>query len=88
VTNTDIARDAILEDLRIRFQANDKTVKPLDPKTAHHWWNVGLQKNCYSGSGIMQCPICKVGKLRYSRNSYNGHVHAACSTKECVRWME
>jgi len=43
------------------------------------------------GRGIIDCPVCKSGKLRYSKaayNDYNGHIHAACTTKNCVRWME
>ena len=83
-----IARDAILAELHRRFHANDKAVKALDPKSAHHWWNPMEQKNCFSGAGEMACPVCKTGKLRYSRAGYNGHVHAACSTDTCVRWME
>lgn len=39
-------------------------------------------------SGVLECPVCKTGKLRYSRASCNGHVHASCSTEDCVRWME
>ena len=37
--------------------------------------------------GSIPCPCCG-GTLRYSVASYNGHVHAACSNTECVRWME
>jgi len=40
------------------------------------------------GSGIIDCPVCGTGKLRYSRAACNGHIHAACSTETCVRWME
>lgn len=36
---------------------------------------------------ISPCPVCAAGALRYSRAS-NGHVHAACTTAECVSWME
>lgn len=39
-------------------------------------------------SGVIDCPVCKTGKLRFSRAALNGHVHAACSTETCVRWME
>lgn len=40
-------------------------------------------------SGRIACPVCGVDKaLNYSRSSFNGHVHAACDTAECVRWME
>lgn len=38
-------------------------------------------------SGEIPCPNCG-GSLRYSIARVNGHVHAACSTDDCVRWME
>lgn len=83
-----IARDAILDELRRRFHANDKAVKALDPKNAHRWCRPLEQKNCFTGGGELPCPVCNAGTLRYSRASYNGHVHASCSTTDCVRWME
>lgn len=83
-----IARDAILAELHRRFHTNDKAVKALDKSNAHHWWKPYEGKNCFTGAGEMECPVCKTGKLRYSRAAYNGHVHAACSTETCVRWME
>ena len=83
-----IARNAILDELKRRFHANDKAVKALDPNNAHHWWQPMKQRNCFTGVGEMDCPICKTGKLRYSRAAYNGHVHAKCSTNGCVAWME
>lgn len=41
-----------------------------------------------SDQGLIECPVCKTGKLSYSRARINGHIHAGCSTPECVRWME
>jgi transposase-like protein len=40
-----------------------------------------------SVSGKIKCPICEAGDLRYSIG-FNGHVHARCSTANCVQWME
>lgn len=40
------------------------------------------------GSGEIDCPICKTGKLRFSVARSNGHVHAHCSTRLCMSWME
>lgn len=37
--------------------------------------------------GIIDCPCCDKGQLGFAIAS-NGHVHAACSTAGCVRWME
>jgi len=39
-------------------------------------------------AGSIACPVCKTGMLKYSVSGYNGHIHAACSTDGCVRWME
>lgn len=38
--------------------------------------------------GSIECPVCKAGKLSYSRAGYNGHIHAGCDTEGCVSWME
>ena len=38
--------------------------------------------------GNVLCPVCGAGRLVYSRAGYNGHIHAQCSTKDCVAWME
>ena len=83
-----MARNAILDDLYRRYHADDKAVKCLDPKDAHRWYEPMKQKNCFTGAGQMDYPVCKTGKLRYSRAAYNGHVHAGCTTKGCVSWME
>lgn len=40
-------------------------------------------------SGTLDCPCCgAVNALAFSRAGYNGHIHASCSTEDCVRWME
>lgn len=38
-------------------------------------------------AGVIKCPACG-GDLHLSQSSYNGHVHARCSTVDCVAWME
>ena len=40
------------------------------------------------GAGSVPCPICQTGQLRYSVAGYNGHMHAACTTPNCMSWME
>lgn len=40
------------------------------------------------GRGEMPCPLECGGVLRYSVAGVNGHMHAACSTKGCMSWME
>jgi len=37
--------------------------------------------------GSIECPICREGTLNFMV-AYNGHCHAACTTKGCVNWME
>jgi len=39
-------------------------------------------------TGDMDCPACGTGRLRYSVARCNGHVHARCSTENCVSFME
>lgn len=82
-----IARQAILDDLKRRFQAGDKTVKGNE-RWGTPYGNEDRGTNYFSGAGAMPCPVCKTGTLRYSRASYNGHVHGACTSEKCVRWME
>lgn len=38
--------------------------------------------------GKLPCPVCASGNLSYSISGYNGHIHATCSTRDCVAWME
>ena len=38
-------------------------------------------------AGAVPCPVCGGDELRYSVK-HNGHVHAACATRGCVRWVE
>jgi len=36
----------------------------------------------------IECPICKEGTIHYSIASVNGHIHAKCTTGDCISWME
>lgn len=38
--------------------------------------------------GTINCPVCNTGALHYSIAGYNGHIHANCSTENCMSWME
>jgi len=38
--------------------------------------------------GTMPCPVCKTGTLGWSVAGYNGHIHARCSTADCVSFMQ
>lgn len=39
-------------------------------------------------AGQIPCPICEHGTVAYRVSGYNGHIHAACTTESCVRWIE
>jgi len=47
----------------------------------------GLGKGS-GGKGNLPCPTECGGTLYYSVASVNGHMHAKCSTRDCVSWME
>lgn len=39
--------------------------------------------------GTIPCPICGAGTVNWSyAGSVNGHIHAQCSTPDCVQWIE
>jgi hypothetical protein len=78
-----IAREAILVDLKERFHKRDPGVR-----AASDIRKFLSQTNYFSGGGVMTCPICKTGQLQYNRSGYNMHVYARCSTEGCVAWME
>ena len=80
------ARSAIIVELDRRHIAGDAEVK-INALSQSEYDDDG-PTNYISGAGVMECPVCKTGKLRYSRAGYNGHVHARCSTDGCVAWME
>jgi hypothetical protein len=47
-------------------------------------WKRGME----GSSGKINCPVCGIGYLSYSRLGYNGHIHAQCDHEGCVSWME
>lgn len=34
--------------------------------------------------GVIPCPVCKAGTLKYLREPRRGRIHATCSTPSCV----
>lgn len=51
---------------------------------------IGPDRKKQSMGGTIDCPVCEQTAtlgFRYA-GSYNGHIHASCSTEGCVRWME
>lgn len=49
--------------------------------------NRGFKKG-NGGVGVVTCPVCNGGLIRYSVSAYNGHRHAKCTTDGCVCFME
>ena len=68
-----------MSDIKAKLQAIGKAHEDADSK--------GFKKG-HGGVGEMPCPMGCGGTLRYSVASYNGHMHAGCSTENCLRWME
>jgi len=65
----------------------DQTTKARAAIVAHLGgpWKKGMA----GSSGRIDCPACgKPQCLTFSRSGYNGHIHAKCSTDNCVAWME
>ena len=87
INGMSIARKAIVDDLARRHAKGDNTVT-AKPHADSEFYETGSLVAYVAGQGEIQCPVCKKGVLRYSRAACNGHVHAACSTKGCVQWME
>lgn len=49
-----------------------------------------IQKHANGKRGVaavIECPACK-GDLHYSIAGVNGHIHARCSTPNCVAFMQ
>lgn len=50
---------------------------------------VGPWKKGQAARGRISCPVCRGEMtLQFSRAGVNGHIHARCSTPDCVSWME
>jgi hypothetical protein len=84
MTDEELAQEKKEQDAAVeRFLNGMRIVRPLIIA------DIGPERMKQSVSGTIPCPICKTGTVHYSRaGSYNGHVHAACSTEGCIRWME
>ena len=67
-----------------RFQAIGKARAAIVESLGGPW-----KRGTPTTYGVIDCPACGGQKtLKFSRSGYNGHIHASCSTDECVRWME
>lgn len=67
-----------------RFQAIGKARAAIVESLGGPW-----KRGMPGSSGAIDCPVCGgEGTLEFSRAGYNGHIHAGCSTADCVWWME
>jgi hypothetical protein len=80
---TDAEINAEIEESDRRFQ-NTMTARMAIVEHLGGTWKRGSP----GVSGSIACPVCKAGTLRFSRAAVNGHIHARCSTADCVAWME
>lgn len=47
----------------------------------------GQEKNSWQSS--IPCPVCEGGTVKYTyAGNFNRHIHARCTTPNCVNWME
>jgi len=68
-------QDELEEHIKNLFKARKAIIKHADGRT---------------GSSAILCPICDIGLLQYSVYPHRRSVgvNAACTNKECVRWVE
>lgn len=71
-------------DMQARFERIGKARNAIVEHLGGPW-----KRGTPGASGKIDCPACG-GKetLAFSRAGYNGHIHAACATEDCVSWME
>lgn len=71
-------------EMKVRFQNIGKARQAIVAHLGGPW-----KRGTPGASGAIDCPVCNAPKsLRFSRAGYNGHIHAGCSTVDCVSWME
>ena len=71
-------------ELRVRFEKIGKARQAIVDHLGGPW-----KKGKPGAQGVIDCPACNGAKtLQFSRAGYNGHIHARCTSKDCVSWME
>jgi hypothetical protein len=64
----------------------DRVLKSI--KAAHEDAKTKGFKKGSGGKSSLPCPSGCGGTLHYTVASYDGHMHAGCTTEGCVSWME
>jgi len=76
--------DAEDDDIKRRFENITKARGAIVIHCGGPW-----KKGDHGKEGQIDCPVCRNDEtLRFTRSGYNGHIHARCSTDDCVAWME
>lgn len=72
----------------MKVETNEEWEKVIAGMAAakQHAKSLGLKRGS-GGRGQCKCPNCE-GEISYSVASVNGHMHARCSTPQCVSFME
>ena len=62
--------------------------KAVERITKSNPWVCEMKKK-FRGKGVQAgvCPICSAS-IQFSVSGYNGHMHCACSTKDCLNFIE
>jgi len=80
---TEDEADAEIEEHKKRFARVGIARKAIVDHLGGPW-----KKGTAGAGGKIPCPNCQTGTLAFSRAGSNGHINAACSTTDCVSWME
>ena len=75
--------EQVINDRECGFENTIKAMQKAKEDARAKGFKIGA-----GGRSELPCPICKAGMLMYSVAASNGHMHAKCSTPDCVSWME
>lgn len=83
----DVDANKFIEDmLRVCAAVHAKHSKAKKTDHSREHFDQGRPRKDVSDQ--MPCPICITGTLAYSVSGYNGHIHARCSTPNCVAFIQ
>lgn len=85
-----------------QIAAHAEQIAAQEAEYARRWQDVALARAAIvrllggpwkrgqpSASGKIDCPVCGATRgISFSRAGYNGHIHASCTTIDCVAWRE
>ncbi len=68
------------------IEAEERRIKTMRKDIANAREAIVSVTKGHPSVGCVICPVC--GKTLFFRQSENGHIHAKCSSENCVAWME